>query len=228
MLPFFIDNQRKKEYNINVTRLSYEEIMPNQTFFNLSETKQERIMAAIIKEMGARSYEHINLSNIIKDASIPRGSFYQYFKDKDDMYQYFYTYIAKLKMAYWSDTLDPNRDVPFLERFKDIYMLGYRFAYDYPDLVKVGQKIITSDFLQNSELAKKSYEMTKTYYANYIIKDQEMGRIREDIDPYFVSTLLIDFMNKLSLNEYLNDSFDFKHIEEHIAKLIDLLKKGIS
>jgi hypothetical protein len=88
--------------------------------------------------------------------------------------------------------------------------------------------IITSDFLQISELAKKSYEITKTYYANYIIKDQEMGRIREDIDPYFVSTLLIDFMNKLSLNEYLNDSFDFKHIEEHIAKLIDLLKKGIS
>jgi AcrR family transcriptional regulator len=202
--------------------------MPTQTFFNRSESKQERIMAAIIKEMGARSYEHINLSNIIKDASISRGSFYQYFKDKEDMYQYFYAYIAKLKMAYWSDILDPIRDVSFLERFKEIYMLGYSFASDYPDLIKVGHKIITSDFLQNSDLAKNSYEMTKTFYVNSIIKDQECGRIRKDVDPYFVATLCIDYMNKLSMNEYLNDSFDFSNIEAHITKLIDLLKKGIT
>jgi AcrR family transcriptional regulator len=202
--------------------------MPSQTFFNLPELKQERIMKAIIKEMGTHTYEHINLSNIIKDASIARGSFYQYFKDKDDMFNYFYTYIAKLKMSYWSDLLDPNIDIPFLDRFKEIYMLGYKFANDYPDLIKVGKKIISSEFLENSELAQKSYEMTIEYYSMFIIKDQEKGRIRKDVDPYFISTLLIDFMNKLSIKEYLNETFEFKHIEEHIIKLIDLLKKGIA
>lgn len=50
--------------------------MPKETFFNLMKDKQERIMNAIIKEMGIHAYEHININNIIKDAHIPRGSFY--------------------------------------------------------------------------------------------------------------------------------------------------------
>lgn len=202
--------------------------MPTQTFFNLKNDKQERIMQAIIKEMGARSFEHINLSNIIKDANIPRGSFYQYFKDKDDMFNYFYTYIAKLKMSYWKDLLDENLDIPFLDRFYRIYMLSYQFQKDYPELIKVGQKIISSDFLANSEMFKKSHEMTKSYYANYIIKDQEKGIIRNDVDPYFIATLVIDVMNQISFREYQTENFELKNIEEHVLKIIDLLKKGIA
>ena len=53
--------------------------MPKQTFFNLKEDKKEKIEKALIKEFSRNSFEKASISNIILEANIPRGSFYQYF-----------------------------------------------------------------------------------------------------------------------------------------------------
>lgn len=201
--------------------------MPKPTFFNLANDKQERIMDAIIKEMGEHTFEHININNIIKDANIPRGSFYQYFEDKKDMYDYFYTYIAKKKFEYWGNLLNFDEDIPFLDRFYMIYMKGYEFTRDYPDLVQVGKKVLSSDFMTQSDQAKMSMKIAIDHYAKYIKIDQEKGRIRKDIDPVFLSTMLLEMMNKLSIDDLMKDQFSMENIEKNVKMMIDILKKGI-
>ena len=62
--------------------------MPSKTFFNLKEEKRERIEKALIKEFGKGSFEQASITNIINDAKIPRGSFYQYSEDKKDAVKY--------------------------------------------------------------------------------------------------------------------------------------------
>ncbi len=62
--------------------------MPLQTFLNLSEEKQNKVIMAAIKEFSAVPYEKISINQIIKDAEISRGSFYMYFKDKYDLTLY--------------------------------------------------------------------------------------------------------------------------------------------
>lgn len=62
--------------------------MPSKTFFNLKEEKKERIEKALIHEFGKGSFEQASITNIVKDANIPRGSFYQYFEDKKDAVSY--------------------------------------------------------------------------------------------------------------------------------------------
>ena len=64
--------------------------MPKSTFFNLSEEKRQRIINATIDEFIENSYENVTISNIAKRSSIPVGSFYQYFYDKDDLYLYLF------------------------------------------------------------------------------------------------------------------------------------------
>ncbi len=201
--------------------------MPKPTFFNLANDKQERIMDAIIKEMGEHTFEHININNIIKDANIPRGSFYQYFEDKKDMYDYFYTYIAKKKFEYWGNLLNFDEDIPFLDRFYMIYLKGYEFTRDYPDLVQVGKKMLSSDFMTQSDQAKMSMKIAIDHYAKYIKIDQEKGRIRKDIDPVFLSTMLLEMMNKLSIDDLMKDQFSMENIEKNVKMMIDILKKGI-
>ena len=58
--------------------------MPTKTFFNLREEKRQRIEKALINEFSKSSFEQASITNIIKEANIPRGSFYQYFVDKKD------------------------------------------------------------------------------------------------------------------------------------------------
>ncbi len=64
--------------------------MPKSTFFNLSEEKRQRIINATIDEFIENSYENVLITNIAKRSSIPVGSFYQYFYDKDDLYLYLF------------------------------------------------------------------------------------------------------------------------------------------
>ncbi|HBP26273.1 MAG TPA: hypothetical protein DD618_04905 [Acholeplasmatales bacterium] len=49
------------------------------TFKNLSKEKQERILEAAKNEFSRVPFSQVLISNIVRDARIPRGSFYQYF-----------------------------------------------------------------------------------------------------------------------------------------------------
>lgn len=59
--------------------------MPSERFFHLPKEKQKRIIQASIQEFSRVGYEQISINRIIRDAEISRGSFYQYFRDKDDL-----------------------------------------------------------------------------------------------------------------------------------------------
>ncbi len=62
--------------------------MPKSTFYRLPEEKRHKILAAAQNEFLNVSYREVSINRIIKDAGIPRGSFYQYFEDKRDLFLY--------------------------------------------------------------------------------------------------------------------------------------------
>lgn len=63
--------------------------MPKNTFYNLDEEKRKNIVSSIMNELSTASYNEISINKIIKNCGISRGSFYQYFEDKNDMISYF-------------------------------------------------------------------------------------------------------------------------------------------
>ena len=60
--------------------------MPTQTFFRLPEEKRERLTAAAWKEFSTTRFSEASINRIVREAQIPRGSFYQYFEDKEDLF----------------------------------------------------------------------------------------------------------------------------------------------
>lgn len=64
--------------------------MPKKTFFHLSEEKQHRLLEAASIEFSRTPLKEASIANIVKLAEIPRGSFYQYFEDKEDLYYYYF------------------------------------------------------------------------------------------------------------------------------------------
>lgn len=80
--------------------------MPKPTFFRLEEEKQEKIIEACEQEFSSGPIHQSSIANIVKYADIPRGSFYQYFEDKDDAFYYI------------CDTLIKDPENKFMELFK--------------------------------------------------------------------------------------------------------------
>ena len=62
--------------------------MPSSTFLNLPAEKQEKLLEAATREFSHRPFNEASINQIIKEAGIPRGSFYMYFTDKEDLFRY--------------------------------------------------------------------------------------------------------------------------------------------
>ena len=56
--------------------------MPTSTYYNLSADKKERIEKAVKKEFARVPLIDMSVKNIVTDAKIARGSFYQYFETR--------------------------------------------------------------------------------------------------------------------------------------------------
>ena len=66
--------------------------MPKETFVKLPEEKKDKIIKAAKKEFARVPFEQTSIKNIVEDADIARGSFYQYFESKEDLLRVYFKY----------------------------------------------------------------------------------------------------------------------------------------
>lgn len=68
--------------------------MPTATFYNLPAEKKAAIIASAEHEFSQYNFYDASINRIIKSAGIPRGSFYMYFENKEDLFFYL---LAKVR-----------------------------------------------------------------------------------------------------------------------------------
>jgi AcrR family transcriptional regulator len=62
--------------------------MPTRTFFDLPAERRARLVEEAVFEFSERTYAEASLSQIAQRSRIAKGSFYQYFADKLDLYRW--------------------------------------------------------------------------------------------------------------------------------------------
>jgi AcrR family transcriptional regulator len=95
--------------------------MPKPTFKKLPVEKQTKVLKAAIKEFSRVPLTESSVANIIKDAGIPRGSFYQYFEKIDDLFYYILEAHAKdIRKFLLSSLVETKGDIvtSFIELYK--------------------------------------------------------------------------------------------------------------
>ena len=60
--------------------------MIHTTFERLPQEKRDRILQAARTEFIRYPYEKTSINRILAEAEVPKGSFYQYFDDKSDLF----------------------------------------------------------------------------------------------------------------------------------------------
>lgn len=68
--------------------------IPSTTWDNLPREKQERIFLAAAEEFGAHGFSSGSLNVIARNAATAKGSLFQYFDDKMDLFRHVYVVLA--------------------------------------------------------------------------------------------------------------------------------------
>ncbi|MES1179030.1 MAG: TetR/AcrR family transcriptional regulator [Myxococcales bacterium] len=109
--------------------------MPTATFFALSEERRERLIREAIIEFSERSYTEASLSQIAQRSRIAKGSFYQYFADKLDLYRWLVSEEApRLKREFLGA---PRPSVDFWAGFETLIERGMAFLVEHPRLARL-------------------------------------------------------------------------------------------
>jgi len=198
--------------------------MPKSTFFNLSDEKKDKILDSAINEFSQNCYGKITIDKIIQKAEIPKGSFYQYFENKDDLYVFLFNQIGN-KKKYTMEKAKKNIDS--LD-FKSYIMLlleeGCRFENEDIKLVKLKDKFmnecpqeVRKEILCNE--FPKSYSLLSEVIKMYIQK----GELRTTLDIESVAYIITQCMVNL---EFYNTK-ECKNNKEIGERVLDAIIEGI-
>ncbi|GEL13182.1 hypothetical protein FC15_GL000129 [Lapidilactobacillus concavus DSM 17758] len=193
--------------------------MPSQTFLSLPLEKQKKIMAAARQAFSDASYTEVTITDIIQLAEIPRGSFYQYFKDKEDIYFYV---LQSYRDLFKNDLLDH-----LTEQQGDLFAA---IRATYADVIDYLSQGVDHRLLQNifMEMDYRGYqhllkrEVPRHHHQDWsawqqeIKKRTDLTRLRIEDDRFdLLLHMLLGFMGQ-SMARY----FIRHHEEMHEGQLI--------
>lgn len=202
--------------------------MPTSTFHNLDEAKKKRILDASLLEFSKMPYDQVKLAEIIRNSKIPRGSFYQYFEDKLDLYKYLFDIIGKKKLEYMGGILPNPEKTPFLVLFRELYIKGLQFAIENPLYYKLFKYLFDSRGNIYNELVGDGLDLAKEFYVGYVETDKSLGRIRKDVDSELLADLFIDATTHIAFDEmHKSEKINEEKMIKRIDGLLQILKKGI-
>lgn len=198
--------------------------MPKSTFYNLNKDKKEKIKKAIKNEFSKNPFSKASISNIIEEAQIPRGSFYQYFDDKEDALKYILDEVAQKERKKIIDILNRNSG--------DIFKTSIE-SFDYIVNKNISEKEI--QFLKNivQEIKEENIDFQlpirnnfKSNVENWNINTENLNIKTEEDLKYILRILFI--VTKTQIMDVILKRISKEKARENLIKQIQILKEGMT
>ena len=198
--------------------------MPKETFLKLPAEKKDKIIKAAKKEFARVPFEQTSIKNIVEEADIARGSFYQYFESKEDLL----IYILKEN----SEKLNQKLKDKVKETNGDIFRL-YIFLYDSmieeftnnPD-----QELFKQIFINLKSSDENVFDLVKKTKPQDIIEYYEqIDKTKLNITNHEDLVIICDMLNAITrravIKNFKNKSKEY--CRKMFLKEIEYLKHGI-
>lgn len=206
--------------------------MPNPTFYNLDQEKQQKIISAAMQEFSIETYSKASIARIVKGAEIPRGSFYQYFEGIEDLYRYVLEIIAKEKIAYLNPVLTIMEEGETFDILKKLYQAGIQFAKDHPKYAGIGNQLFKEKKALRDQITEGLMEQSMAFFEKIFQRGQERGEIDPGADiptaAFMAHTLNINLADTVLEGKENQNLMD--HIEEYyqrVEKMLYIFEQGL-
>lgn len=179
--------------------------------------KRERILAAAVKVFAERGFYNAKVSQVASEAGVADGTIYLYFKNKDDLLiETFEDRMQWINERLREGIVEERSALENLRHFVRMHLLLAVHARDLAEF-------ITVELRQSSKFVKE-YKNTKfieylNILAGVIIRGQEEGVLRPDIDARLAARALFGVLDEVMLTLVLaRKQPTEEQIDQHAAQ----------
>lgn len=212
--------------------------MPKETFFNLPEEKRTHITGIAIEEFGNHDFADVSISRIVARAGIAKGSFYQYFEDKEDLHTHLLDLAVQKKWELFElDRPDPNH-IGVFRYLKWMAQAGVQYQIAYPGLVKVAYRSFSRN-IYPAEFMTRTQQESNKFFLQLVKIGKEQGDIAQTVDDelaaFIMNTILSNLgqyiMPKIAANEDVQSGkiafFEAPETIRIFEETLNLLESGL-
>lgn len=192
--------------------------MPSKTFLNLSKEKKVKFIKESLMEFSNHSLKDASINKIVKQANIARGSFYQYFDDIYDLYDYILE-VSREKL-----------DMSFIKSIKKTKDIRKTFIEYFNTLLEYGSKKSNIKYFHNvfldmtfykikNDFNKRKQELICLILSN--IDKAKINKVGKDYFIFIVESLYIETIN--SAMEVFVYHKNKKQVIEEYTKRIEFI-----
>ncbi len=200
--------------------------MPTNTFFNLSEEKKNKILKAANKEFARVPLEQASIKNIVEDAEIARGSFYQYFEDKQDLFEYLMTLkIGNMQKNLFDMIERENGNIIniFINIYDHLIQVG-KVRKNNKFFRQIFENVKTSDNLMLIKKDVTKNKIEQTLYELYN-KNKDILNVKNEEEFKLVIEMLFAITRRRIVASFKCNDLD--EARKDFLKEIEFLKNGI-
>lgn len=216
--------------------------MPKPTFINLTKAKREHFLAVALEEFAMNDYDHASITHIVKVLGIAKGSVYQYFENKKDLYGYLLEQATQRRLEYVKNLLrTPPQNI--YDLFASLFVQTIQFDIENPLysrlLANANNEKFSKD-LGNAMIEQRKKSMD--FMRGLLEREVLMGGIRFDLNidlaGYLlaqINTNILDFLviqNKIEADTLLNPkklkkAITDADIQSTARQIADFMRIGI-
>ena len=209
--------------------------MPKQTFLNLPDEKRSVIIDAAIDEFAQYGLENASTNRIVANSGISKGSFYQYFEDKQDVFMYLLTVLEREKMEYFEGKHPPSMNMDTFQYFRWMIKEGMEFNTSNPRLTQAISRVLFGEGLYYGNTFADNRRKTLAALKAMIEQAIERGEVDPSVDVELAVMVMETWSNTIStyvLNEGMKQKDILKWMrsaqtQEKIDKLLYVMEYGL-
>jgi AcrR family transcriptional regulator len=171
--------------------------MPKPTFQNLPEDKQRAFLKIALQEFADNDYNTASISKIVERAGIAKGSLYQYFEDKQDLFLYLLEVSNQDMLEAIRSSPPPDPGAGFFETLRWQMTATVRASAQFPAQSRLAQRAYTSPLPFRDRVMERASQVRNEHFEAMIQKAQLAGELREDVDPAVASFMVQVLMSNL-------------------------------
>ena len=192
--------------------------MPKQTFLNLPKDKKQKILEAAKNEFSRVSVTEASINNIVTEANIARGSFYQYFESKEDLLIFMIDKASERVKDKVNEKIKENGDI--FETFIFFYDKIVETCKDSNN--KMFYKTVLANLRANDSIV---FGKAKEEIYNSLMKNTDTSNFKSKKDL----PILIEMLSAITRWAIIQTvtSNNVVDIREKYIKQIEYVKNGI-